>query len=79
MNLTVSVVLNPLERSKVVLDSSVCSPPLWTYSQLGLPWLELQGLKLHGQAHVPRDLQLALKERSLRVHFSGHQGQQVCV
>ena len=33
-----------------------------TTLQLGLARFELQGLELHGQAHVPSDLQLALEE-----------------
>ena len=36
----------------------MCSTTL----QLGLSRFELQGLELHGQAHVPSDLQLALEE-----------------
>lgn len=35
---------------------------LWA-SQLGLCWLDLEVLQLHGHAHVPRDLQLPLEER----------------
>lgn len=31
--------------------------------QLGFAGLQLQTLKLHGQSHVPSDLQLALEER----------------
>lgn len=31
-------------------------------SQLGLAWCHLKALQLHGHAHVPCDLQLALEE-----------------
>lgn len=34
---------------------------LWV-SQLGLCWFDLEVLQLHGQAHVPRNLQLPLEE-----------------
>lgn len=43
-------------------------------SQLGHCWFDLEVLQLHGQAHVPRDLQLPLKERLSKGGGGGQSG-----
>lgn len=47
-----------IRRSEVQLQLAPTS-----HLQLGFARLQLQALKLHGQPHVPRDLQLALEKR----------------
>lgn len=48
-------------------------------SQLGLARCDLEALQLHGEAHVPGDLELPLEECRLWVRLSRHQSWKIVV